>query len=126
MQPVQALLGLLFFGARYSAKEFLYREDMEAYLADGTLTYFRPAWSRDQDRKVYIQHRIAEDAALLWHLLVQKGGSFYLCGQAGKMPNDVKDALINGFVEAGGVSKEEAQRLLAEMKEAGRYVIEVY
>jgi sulfite reductase (NADPH) flavoprotein alpha-component len=117
---------MLFFGARYSAKEFLYQTDIEAFQADGSLTYFRPAWSRDQEQKIYIQHRIAEEAALLWHLLVQKGGSFYLCGQAGKMPNDVKDALLNGFVEAGGVSMEEARELLAEMKEAGRYVIEVY
>jgi len=117
---------VLYFGARYSAKEYLYREELQSFERSGTLTQFRPAWSRDQAHKVYIQHRIAEDAALLWNLLVQKRGTFYLCGQAGKMPGDVYDAIANGFVSAGKVSLDAARKLLSDMKEEGRYVVEVY
>jgi sulfite reductase (NADPH) flavoprotein alpha-component len=117
---------VLYFGARYSAKEFLYKEDLTGYKEDGTLTHFRPAWSRDTSKKVYIQHLIGEDAYLLWDLLVTKKGSFYLCGQAGKMPNDVYDAIVSGFVKAGGVTTEQAKQLIADAKEEGRYVLEVY
>ena len=117
---------VLYFGARFQAKEFLYRDDIQGWKREGVLTHFRPAWSRDGPKKVYIQHRIAEDAALLWDLLVVRGGSFYLCGQAGSMPADVHDALLSGFSTAGGLSEAEAVSKLQELKDAGRYVVEVY
>lgn len=117
---------MLYFGARYEAKEFLYSDDIRGWVRDGLLTHFRPAWSRDGPKKVYIQHLIGADAALLWELLVLRGGSFYLCGQAGSMPVDVQDALVSGFASAGGLSDAEAASKLQELKEEGRYVIEVY
>ena len=117
---------VLFFGARFSAKEFLYKEEMQAWEQSGVLTHLRLAWSRDQREKVYIQHKIGEDAALLWQLLHLEKGTFYLCGQKGRMPIDVHNAIKSGFVTAGGVSEEEAERMLQVMKEEGRYVIEVY
>jgi len=117
---------VLYFGARYSSQEYLYKDELQSFERDGTLTHFRPAWSRDQAEKVYIQHRIAQDAEVLWTLLVLKRGSFYLCGQAGKMPGDVYDAIAGGFVKAGGVTLDEARKMLTDMKEEGRYVVEVY
>jgi sulfite reductase (NADPH) flavoprotein alpha-component len=117
---------VLYFGARYSSQEYLYKDELQGFERDGTLTHFRPAWSRDQAQKVYIQHRIAEDAEVLWTLLHLKRGSFYLCGQAGKMPGDVYDAIANGFAKAGKITLDEARKLLSDMKEEGRYVVEVY
>merc|ERR1719453_2806513 len=117
---------VLYFGARFSSKEFLYREEIQGWERDGVLTHFRPAWSRDGPQKVYIQHRIAQDAQLLWDFLVVRQGTFYLCGQAGNMPADVQDAITSGFAAAGGLSKEQAAQKLNEIKEEGRYVIEVY
>ena len=117
---------VLYFGARYSAKEFLYKNDIESWDRGGVLTHFRPAWSRDGPEKVYIQHLIAADGELLWDLLVVKGGTFYLCGAAGQMPTDVQNGIIKGFAAAGGLSEDEAFNKLRDLKEEGRYVIEVY
>jgi len=116
----------LYFGARYSKKEFLYEDDITRFHREGILTNLRLAWSRDQAQKVYIQHKIAEDAKMLWDYLVVMKGSFYLCGQAGKMPKDVTEAIVSGFCSAGGVTREQAEQLLQEIREDGRYVMEVY
>lgn len=43
----------LFFGDQRGELDFLYREELEGMLADGTLTRLDTAFSRDQDEKIY-------------------------------------------------------------------------
>ncbi len=119
---------VLYFGARYQAKEFLYGDELSRYHENGrgVLTHLRTAWSRDQEAKIYVQDRVAEDAGLITSYLLDQGGSFYLCGTAGAMPNDVQEAIVSGFSKAKGLTKEEAKERISELKEDGRYVLEVY
>ena len=56
----------LFFGDQCQAHDFLYREELEAMLADGALTRLDTAFSRDQREKIYVQHRMLEHARELW------------------------------------------------------------
>ena len=64
----------LYFGCRRPDEDNLYREELASYVADGTLSSLRLAFSREQAAKVYVQHRIREDAAELWEML-QRGGA---------------------------------------------------
>ena len=48
----------LFFGARYAA-EYLYRDEFEGYEKEGVLQ-MHTAFSREQARKIYVQHKIVE------------------------------------------------------------------
>eukprot|EP00656_Telonema_subtile_P054946 TRINITY_DN8339_c0_g1_i1.p2 TRINITY_DN8339_c0_g1~~TRINITY_DN8339_c0_g1_i1.p2 ORF type:complete len:330 (-),score=91.09 TRINITY_DN8339_c0_g1_i1:216-1205(-) len=116
----------LFYGARYSKQEFLYKEDLSMFVDQGTLSNLRCAWSRDQKEKVYIQHKIAAEDRMMYDQLVLRGGYFYLCGQAGKMPADVEEALVAGFARAGRMSRVEAEAAMQRIKDDGRYVLEVY
>ena len=50
-----------FYGARKASTEYLYREEFEKYEKLGVL-HMRTAFSRDQARKIYVQHRIVENA----------------------------------------------------------------
>ncbi len=115
----------LFFGEQRSASDFLYQDEFEGYLADGTLTRFDTAFSRDQDYKIYVQHRIIEAAEELYHWL-ESGAVFYICGDAARMAKDVDIALHQVVEMAGGKSTEEASAYIDALKKAKRYRKDVY
>ncbi|KAH8924237.1 hypothetical protein BT69DRAFT_1349562 [Atractiella rhizophila] len=111
-----------YFGSRYSSKEYLYGEEIEAYILDGILTHGRMAFSRDGKKKVYIQHRMQEDGDMLVDYL--KEGVFYLCGPTWPVP-DVYEALCDAHVNRG-MKLEDAQQYIERLKDEERYVLEVY
>jgi sulfite reductase (NADPH) flavoprotein alpha-component len=115
----------LFFGEQRAATDFYYRDELEAMQASGHLTRFRTAFSRDQSDKVYVQHRILEDAAELWAWL-QEGAHFYVCGDASRMAKDVDAALHRVAETAGGLSPEAAGEYVQTLKTEKRYQRDVY
>jgi sulfite reductase (NADPH) flavoprotein alpha-component len=112
----------LFFGDQRSSCDFLYREEMAGYLRDNTLTRLDTAFSRDQSEKVYVQHRMLENAEDVWQWL-SEGAHFYVCGDAKRMASDVDAALRKIIAEQGGV---DANTYIAEMTRTGRYQRDVY
>ncbi len=50
----------LFFGEQHQATDYYYREEVEAFQREGTLTRLDTAFSRDQRAKVYVQDRMRE------------------------------------------------------------------
>ncbi|CAG8716803.1 18458_t:CDS:1, partial [Acaulospora morrowiae] len=116
---------ILYFGSRNKAMEYLYGEELEAYHSEGLLTHLQLAFSRDQPHKVYIQHKMNEDAKLLHEYLLKEEGWFYLCGPTWPVP-DVKDAIVNSFMTAGGLSENEAIDYVNKLKDLERYILEVY
>jgi sulfite reductase (NADPH) flavoprotein alpha-component len=114
-----------YFGSRHRHQEYLYGEEMEAYILDGTITKAGLAFSRDGPRKVYIQHLMLEDAAVLASLLKNQAGVFYLCGPTWPVP-DVYEALVGALVKNEGHTPENAGEFLMSLKEEERYVLEVY
>ena len=115
----------LFFGDQKRASDFLYREQLEAWLADGHLTRLDLAFSRDQSEKLYVQQRMIEAGAELWTWL-QAGAHFYVCGDASRMAKDVDAALHKVVETVGGKSAEEAKAYVAKLKSDKRYQRDVY
>ncbi len=115
----------LFFGEVSAKSCFFYKEEFEAYLADGTLTKFSTAWSRDQAEKIYVQHKMLENSAEFWDWLEQ-GAILYVCGDASRMANDVDKALHTIIEKEGGKTPEEAAAYVQAMKDAKRYRRDVY
>ncbi|EIW82440.1 assimilatory sulfite reductase [Coniophora puteana RWD-64-598 SS2] len=114
-----------YFGSRHQSQEYLYGEDIEAYILDGTITKAGLAFSRDGPRKVYIQHLMLEDATELAAALRHQNGAFYLCGPTWPVP-DVYEALVGALVKQDGQTAQEAGDFLEGLKEEERYVLEVY
>ncbi|KAI9066403.1 assimilatory sulfite reductase [Trametes sanguinea] len=114
-----------YFGSRHQSQEYLYGEEIEAFMLDGTITRAGLAFSRDGPRKVYIQHKMREHGADLARMLWDERGVFYLCGPTWPVP-DVYEALVDALVGHAGVSREEAGAFLEGLKEEERYVLEVY
>ena len=115
----------LFFGDRHKATDFLYRDELEGFLADGVLNRLDLAFSRDGKDKVYVQHRMAENAAALWNW-ISGGAHFYVCGDASRMAKDVDRALRAIVAREGGMSEAAAAVEVDQMVATGRYVRDVY
>jgi sulfite reductase (NADPH) flavoprotein alpha-component len=115
----------LFFGHQHEATDFLYRDEIEAFLADGTLTRLSAAWSRDGAEKVYVQDRMREAGPELWAWL-RGGAHVYVCGDAKRMAKDVEHALIEISCKGAQMSEAGARDFVAELKATGRYQADVY
>lgn len=115
----------LFFGDQKAECDFLYAEQIDAWQKSGHLTRLDTAFSRDQKEKIYVQHRMEENAAELvaW---MDKGGSFYVCGDASRMAKDVDAALHKAFETVKGWSAEDAEAHVASLKKEKRYLRDVY
>lgn len=115
----------LFFGDQREGSDFLYRDELTAMKADGTLTRLDLAWSRDQEAKVYVQHRMLEHARTLYDWL-ENGAHVYVCGDASRMAKDV-DAALHTIIElAGGKTREGASEYMSQLRAAKRYQRDVY
>jgi sulfite reductase (NADPH) flavoprotein alpha-component len=115
----------LFFGDQHEATDFLFRAEIEAWQASGTLSQLSLAWSRDQPKKVYVQDRMRENAADLWRWL-QDGAHFYVCGDALRMAKDVDTALRDIAREQGGMNADGARNWIVALARQGRYQRDVY
>lgn len=71
---------ILFFGCRRQSHDFIYRDEIEGYSRNGLLTELHAAFSRDQDEKVYVQHKLWDCRQRIWELIVEKAASIYVCG----------------------------------------------
>uniref|UniRef100_A0A8P4G019 NADPH-dependent diflavin oxidoreductase 1 n=2 Tax=Dicentrarchus labrax TaxID=13489 RepID=A0A8P4G019_DICLA len=116
---------ILFFGCRSESKDFYFRSEWDEMMKAGHLTLFT-AFSRDQEDKVYVQHRVRENAGLLWDLIANKSACFYIAGNAKEMPDAVCDALKEAFQKEGGVSAEDAEQMLATMERSGQLQSETW
>ncbi|XP_035292077.1 NADPH-dependent diflavin oxidoreductase 1 isoform X1 [Anguilla anguilla] len=116
---------VLFFGCRSSSKDFYCRHEWEELERAGQLTLFT-AFSRDQEDKIYVQHRVKEQAALLWDLITNSNGHFYIAGNAKDMPTAVCDALKEAFQSEGGVSASQAEDMFNTMERTGRFQSETW
>ncbi|MEK4511070.1 assimilatory sulfite reductase (NADPH) flavoprotein subunit [Paenibacillus sp. FSL K6-2524] len=115
----------LFYGDQHFATDFLYQLDWQRWLKDGVLTHMDVAFSRDTDKKVYVQHRMLEQSQEIYQWL-QNGAVVYVCGDENKMAHDVHAALITILEQEGGLGPAEAVEYLTQMQQQKRYQRDVY
>ncbi|WP_321283287.1 assimilatory sulfite reductase (NADPH) flavoprotein subunit [uncultured Vibrio sp.] len=115
----------LFFGDRTFTQDFLYQVEWQKYLKSGALSRLDVAFSRDQVEKVYVQHRILENAEQVWQW-IQEGAYIYVCGDATRMAKDVHDALVIVAEQEGKLARDEAEQFINDLRKAKRYQRDVY
>ncbi len=115
----------LFFGDQHFVTDFLYQTEWQKWLKDGVLSKLDVAFSRDDDEKVYVQHRMQENSRELFQWLEQ-GAAVYICGDEKNMAHDVHNTLIDIIEKEGGMSREQAEEYLADMQKNKRYQRDVY
>ena len=118
-------LNWLFFGERSAATDFLYQDELQSMQSDGHLTHLDLAFSRDQERKIYVQDRMLEQAPTFYQWLEQ-GASIYVCGDASRMAKDVDSTLHTIVEQQAGLSHEAASEYINILKDQHRYHRDVY
>ena len=115
----------LFFGNRNFETEFLYQTEWHDFLKTGALTNMDVAFSRDGDKKVYVQDRLLEKAPEVYKWL-EEGAYFYICGDMKNMARHVQDTLVKIVEKEGIMSKEHAQEYVNNLEKDRRLQLDVY
>lgn len=124
---------LLFFGNRNAKADYFFHEEWD----EMKLQVFT-AFSRDQEKKIYIQDVIRREGALV-NERIKEGAIIYVCGSSGNMPKAVKEALLSVLM---GITPKEpglkllepeeaekrlvAEKRLEELEREGRYIQETW
>ena len=115
---------MLFFGCRSADQDYLYREELQDFAARGIVD-LHVAFSRQGQRKTYVQHLLAEQADQVWSL-IEKGAIIYVCGDGSKMEPDVKAALVKIHADRTGSTPAASQGWIEQMGSDNRYVLDVW
>lgn len=115
----------LFFGNRNFETEFLYQNEWIDSLDSGKLTKLDLAFSRDGVDKLYVQHKLIENASEVFKW-IQEGAFIYVCGDKSKLAGDVQNAVLRILKEQGELNDEDAETYLLQLIKDKRYQTDVY
>jgi sulfite reductase (NADPH) flavoprotein alpha-component len=115
----------LFFGHQRSDCDFFYADELNALKTSGLLTRLSLAWSRDGQKKFYVQDRMREVGRELWNWIAE-GAHIYVCGDATRMAKDVERALVDIVAQFGARTTDDAVLFVGELKRKGRFQQDVY
>lgn len=119
---------ILLYGGRNRAADFFFEREWDELKSVLDLTVLT-AFSRDQRQKIYVQDLVRGQGALFFRVLHDLEGTVFICGSSGKMPQAVREALIETFQRAEEESSEgrqDAERYLMDMEKVGRYKQETW
>jgi sulfite reductase (NADPH) flavoprotein alpha-component len=114
----------LIFGERSASTHFYYR-DFFQNLVNKEKLILSCAFSRDQQEKIYVQHRLKENIDQFFEL-IDLGAIIYICGDAKVMAKDVVQTIEEMYQKRFGISQEEAQSLVKELKRNKKLILDVY
>ncbi|EDK46377.1 conserved hypothetical protein [Lodderomyces elongisporus NRRL YB-4239] len=118
---------LLFYGCRNENEDYLYKDEWKEYAKTlGSNFEIITAFSRqDPAKKVYVQHKLLEQAKRINELLVE-GAIIYVCGDASHMARDVQASFAKVIAQERGIDVEKAAELIRSLKVQNRYQEDVW
>ena len=115
----------LLFGNPHFTTDFLYQTEWQQHLKRGGLSQLDVAFSRDQAEKLYVQHRLLENARDVFGWL-ENGANFYVCGDKTRLASAIQTALTTIVQQQGGLSADDAASYVRNLKKQRRYLEDVY
>jgi cytochrome P450/NADPH-cytochrome P450 reductase len=110
----------LFNGIRSSQLDYIYRDEIGWFAAEGVVDHVHVVASRERPgHREHVQDRIKEQGALIWRLLAA-GGYVYVCGWQA-MRAGVRAAFTDIAVDHGSMPREHAEAYLDELESTAHY-----
>ncbi|XP_060755980.1 methionine synthase reductase [Neoarius graeffei] len=123
----------LFFGCRHKDRDFIFREELEKYVENGTLSHLKVCFSRAEldknglePKPKYVQHALLLHAKHVARILLKENGCLYVCGDAKNMAKDVNDSLMEIIGEELQVDKLDSMKTIAKLREEKRYLQDIW
>ena len=115
----------LFFGAQTKKNDFIYEDQISNFYRDNILNNLDTAFSRDQDKKVYVQDKIYQRKNEFFKWL-ENGAIIYVCGDAQNMAKDVEFTIKNIIEKKLKFNDKKALEYLKLLKKEKRFLLDVY
>jgi sulfite reductase alpha subunit-like flavoprotein len=119
----------VFFGCRHSDHDYLYKNELEEFCKDGTISKLNVAFSRDGGKNKYVQDIMKCDeecSSRLADLMLFKQGSLYICGDGNKMGRDVQRAIAELLGRELGGDRKAGEKMIDDLKKNGRFVLDIW
>ncbi|AFJ90790.1 sulfite reductase flavoprotein subunit alpha [Blattabacterium sp. (Blaberus giganteus)] len=112
----------LFFGDQHFYADFLYQKEIKNWKMKGILHRVSFSFSRDQEKKIYVQNKIWENR-IEFFSWIKNGAHVYICGNKIPMSLDVEKMICHVIEKVG---KCDSKLFIKKMKKEGRYLKDVY
>lgn len=110
---------VLYFGCYHQDQDFLYRDELAKEIDRGNLQLVT-AFSHAQEERVFVQHKLMQNADRIWHLIHHEDANLYVCG-ATQMAMGVEDALVSIVEKCGKMERPLAEQYIRTLKEKNHY-----
>lgn len=114
----------VFYGCRKENEDFIYHDELKEYEREKIITKLNCAFSRETNKKIYVQHLVSKNSKIIWDVL-SKNGCIILCGSI-SMGNDVYKELLEIAKIEGMMGEIPAEKYLQKLKDEKRYITEVW
>ncbi|KAL4223334.1 hypothetical protein ACF0H5_016805 [Mactra antiquata] len=115
----------LYFGCRHKEKDYIYRKQLEQW-SNNNVIRLSVAFSRDQEKKQYVQDKLYEDRIDIWKLIDNGNASVFVCGDAKHMAREVHTTLTYIVSDEGHMNEDAAVEYLNQMEKSARYQKDVW
>ena len=117
--------GDLFFGCRSRDQDFIYEDEMRGFVNSGVVTALHTAFSREQEKKIYVQDLFYERKEEMYKKLFEQQGQIYMCGavQMGKQMHRLLERIVE---EVEKCSPEQAAEKVKSLDREKRYAKELW
>ncbi|XP_050293252.1 methionine synthase reductase-like [Anthonomus grandis grandis] len=116
----------MFYGCRYVDRDFICKELLQSYANDGIIKCLFTSFSRDNEQKEYVQHKILKNKEVVIDFITNKEATIYVCGDQKTMVKDVKETLVNCFMDCKNVDRTDAERVLSDLVQNGKFLVDTW